>query len=448
MRFFFPAMPVFVACLMLGGVITAQAPTASSSADDTPPPPTADEVAFARGPIAQEIRRRAARGGTERAAAIRDAVRTNLWNDANTFLVQLAAEKPKPAQLEAYATRISPSLLFRIAVDKRLATNAKPIVAEMRQAAYDASIDRDRLKSAIADLGNESDDVKLAAARVLLGGGDAAIGEMVVAAAMTDTQEPVRALLHDALSRMGSRAANAAEVLAGRGPDELRGGALRTAATLNYDAMIPALLAALHSSASTQDERSVAIGFLNHHQSELPSLGESIQHVRQSMQFAIDDASRTSLPDARDTLWALDQNGRMPIATRVTSRTVARARAADMAAYLRRMTAGTNTYNADETADAFAAALAFRIIANPNFGTADDVNSLRSVWGDSMLSSENLSGIIQRSTRDGDPAAVWAALRLIGSDPSVAGINDSAFLTLGAPQPSALVVAATNGPPR
>ena len=77
------------------------------------------------------------------------------------------------------ARQIGPALLLRISLHPQIGDQARAAVREFSVAAKTQAESPDRLRQAIEQLDASSVDRRLAAARTLLAGGDAAIAELV-----------------------------------------------------------------------------------------------------------------------------------------------------------------------------------------------------------------------------------------------------------------------------
>ncbi len=141
-------------------------------------------------PLAKQLLEHARRGDLQLADAISSLARTGQWSQVDQLLTQLSQRNVNPATMAEMQQRIGSSLFLRMKRQKELSDNARKALDQLAAAAVAQAESPERLRSAIDQLDSESADVKLAAARVLLGGGNAAVAELVAAAVSENPPAP------------------------------------------------------------------------------------------------------------------------------------------------------------------------------------------------------------------------------------------------------------------
>lgn len=405
------------------------------------PEPDADQPLIEpEAPAVQQLLETARRGPKALATAVAALARMNQWEEVDRLLSEAAAAERPESELAAMGDEIEPAMLLRLATHESLSEEARGFVQRLGEAASAEIESAPRLKAAIDRLGSESIDQRLASQRTLLRGGNASV-QALVGALTAETLPAPRDRLLRTLLRLGDGGPEALRQLALYGTPLAQQRAIESLAHIDPQQILPELVTALHASDAGEPQRAVATSALGRLASRLPEREESIRFLHQELRQRRQNA-RESENDARTTtLWSIDEqrSGVQPRKTRLML--AAWRRAVDAAARLRRI----GNLPPEITREALLTDLGYRVVLDPDWGDADQIEQLRQAYGPATTGAE-LSAAIGQALREGDRSAMVGLARLVeASTPS----EEQAILLRGSsPQPTPLVQAASAPDPR
>jgi hypothetical protein len=391
-------------------------------------------------PLTKQLLEDAQRGDLQLANAIASFARLGRWSEVNRLLARLAGKNIDSKTLAEMSQRLGPALFLQIKQREELGGPARAGLEKLAEAAVAQAESPERLRSAINDLGSQSIDKRLAAARLLLGGGNFAVSELVAAAVSENSPAPGDDVLRTLLE-FGNSAIQALRQLALYGTPPVRHRALQSLARIDRQASTVELVTALHAADSSEAEIETARTNLQR-MDGIPSRASSLQIL--TLDFA-DKQNRALLTDNDDqtmTLWSVN-----PQRNRVTHQTTIRMLGAyrdvaDAAARLRRV-GGLSPATEGAT---LAADMAYRIMVDPDWGDPEQIEAIHNAYGVSA-SGPALSAAIARSIEDSDHTATIGLMRLI--DPNSASVLDRSRLLIGnGALPTPLVQAASSPEPQ
>jgi hypothetical protein len=389
-------------------------------------------------PLRIQLLEHSRRGDLQLADAISSLARIGRWSDVDRLLLQMTSVDA--AVLVEVARRIGPALFLRMKQQPQLGDPARSTLGRLEEAAKSYAESRQRLRDAIGQIDSPSIDTRLSAARVLLGGGNVAISELVAAAASENPPAPRDEILRVML-QFGSGGPDALRQLALYAPPAVRNRALESLARINRNAYIADLLTGMYAADSGKAEEATARAILGRMGSGLPSLASALEILFLDFHDRQDQARRVENDGQLTTLWSVsaDQTG---VTFQPTSVVIAAYRdAADAGSRLRRV-GGLTPENVQAV---LAADLAYRVMIDPDWGDPDQIKAVRAAHG-SATAGWSLSAAIGLALEVGDHTATIGLIRMLDSETSDA--DRDMLLTGSGASPTPLVGAASSPHPR
>lgn len=389
-------------------------------------------------PLRIQLLEYAQRGDMQLADAISSLARTNRWSDVDQLLPQVTSADT--AVLAAIAQRIGPALLLRMKQNEKLGDSARASITRLEKAAIEHAESRDRLRSAIDQLDSPSVDARLQAARVLLGGGNVAISELVAAAVSDDPSAPRVEILRTML-QLGPGGTEALRQLALYGTPPIRARSLQALGQIDVKSYIADLVTGLYAADASQAEAAAATAHLERLGGQVPSLGAAVEFLTDEFESRYQDARLTKNDGQRVTIWNVDDD-RTGVTFQQTSAMInAYRQAVDAGSRLRRIGGlAPRTMQSILAAD-----LAYRIVIDVDWGLADQIEAIRTAYGP-WLTASSLSAAIGRALEADDHAAAIGLIRLIDAQTSPA--DRDVLLSGSGPAATPLVDAASSPDPR
>lgn len=402
-----------------GGPASGAGGTSSSPAVDLPTDPLIRELRTLAGGTPQQL-----------GLAIREAIRLKNWPEMELYLSGgrvsgLAAED----QLTV-ARRVGSLLLVRgLAGPDPDRADLKPEARQALQTLLDVlrknAVDTTTLDQAIEQLGSDQRNEQLKAVRVLRAGGEDSIRRVLQAAVNEPSSTKLNRLM-EVLASFGEPGFEAVELLATFGADGVRPGALRAANTLDSRRALPATLSAVAAAGSTDAERQTATQLLQGSLGGVPSKSEIEQFLARELEQA-EARFEDSAPSEPGTLiWKVTDDRQSVDLVVVPGRAAAARRAAEFAEMLRRL----GTLEPQVFAKAFGADLRNRLLSNNLFGSPEDQELLKNLWGGGVNQQAVISAVLKnalgstmigggtadpQNTSIGDPVTAIAAIRILAT---------------------------------
>ena len=382
----------------------------------------------------------ARRGELQTALAISSLARTDRWPQVDQLLTQIAQRQIDPATLAEMMQAIGPSLFLRMKQQDTLSESAESALDKLAKAAATQAESPERLRAAIDNLDSPSTDARLAAARSLLGGGNAAIAELV-AAVVSENPSSDRDEILRAIVQLGPGGIKALRQLALYASPPIRGRAVAALARIDARMHLSDLLTALHAADSTAEEAAAAAAQLQASAGDAPGVAPAIDYLLNDFQAIRDRARLIENDNQIAASWSV--NGDRTGVTFVSAGVMAGAYrdVVDAGARLRRL--GSLSMNVNS--QVLSADMAYRIIIDPDWGDTEQVKAIRESYG-TTASGTALSGAITEAIEADDHAAAIGLIRLIDSDASV--LERSLLLQGNGGAPTALVQATASSDPQ
>jgi CheY-like chemotaxis protein len=380
------------------------------------PGPAAVPVEEEENPLVRQLLEFSGRGNPQLAESIASLARINRWSEVDRLLQQLSARKLAAPQLAELYRFLGPTLYLRLKQHPELSDSAKAGLDQMSAAAISEAESPQRLQEAIAQLTAESVDARLAAARTLLSGGNAAIAQLVSAAVAEQT-----AVSRDEILRMlvplGSGGRQALRQLALYGEPGVRPRALASLARIRRSAHLVDLVTALHALDASEPERELARVNLSGMAGGVPDLSTATQVLELDFADRRQAALLVDNDDQTTTLWELTED-RRSVRPQTASRISAAYReAVDAGARLRRV----GSLSSQRASEVLMAEMAYRVLVDPDWGDAEQVGAIRDLYGQSA-GSESVSLALAHALDASDFAAAIGLIRLI--EPATASVLD------------------------
>ncbi|TWU59907.1 hypothetical protein Poly51_01800 [Rubripirellula tenax] len=406
----------------------------------------------------KQLLERAGRGNQDFAASVSSLARTGRWASVDQLLSGLDAKKLSGPQAAAMAATIGSDVFLRIKQSTEVSDAAKANLDVLGQASMALSTAPARLTQAIKGLDSNSRDTRLAASRTLLAGGDAAIGALAAAAVTQRTSESRDEILR-VLVRMGDGGIAALRQLALYGADGVRGRAIASLARIDSKRFMADLLASLHAIDSNKEERNAAASGLTRLVSTLPSRSEALTLLVNDLRDTRAAATAIDNDDQVRTIWTI-QPDRKSVASQDSRAILAAYRdAADAGVRLKRLAGDSQA----EDAEILLSGLAYRVMIDPDWGTADSdeafldqcrplVDSAAVLAAVDIATRPKLSSAEGYDTSESETAAVTETAGLIGLirlvDALSDGLNRDDLVRSGGGRPTALVQQAWSSIPQ
>lgn len=430
----------------LTGYAAAQDPFGDDPADDlfaeeTPVLDDAgDEAGEPPSPLVIQLNELAGRGNLPLADAIASLARIGRWSDVDRLLTVVDSRAINQAQLAEMARRIEPAILLRIESNDKVLDRAQNAVKTLRSALTAESQSVDRLRQAIDGLDDESIDVRLASTRTLLSGGNVAVAELV-AAAVSPTPTAPRDDILGVMLKLGDGGTQGLRQISLYGQPPARRFAVESLARIDRTAAIPELLTALHAADSTSDEKASAQSILQRQSPSMPTRQATVIALFRELQRLRDIAARSKNDSRVNLVWSVDSGGQQVTYQPTRSILAAYRDATDAASRLRRI----GGYSAEIARAVLSADMAYRLMIDPDWGDADQIEAVRQTFG-SFADATTLLPAIGESLDRGDYPGLVGLLRMI--DPESDPLVSYELLRSAGPVPTSLVAAASSSDPR
>ncbi|MCG8649312.1 MAG: hypothetical protein MI861_05745, partial [Pirellulales bacterium] len=406
--------------------------------DPEPEQPTAEEEPVS--PIVKQLNEHARRGNLPMAEAVSSLARIGRWKDVDRILSAAAARNIEAGELAAMAGRIEPAVMLRISSREEISDPARAILDKISSAAIAQAQSPDRLRRAIDGLDDPSEDLKLASARTLLRGGNAAIAEMVAAIVSAQPSAPRDEIL-PVMLRLGPGGELALRQLAIYGTPQVRQKAVEALARIHRSSAVNELIVAIYASDSSPQEVAAATAIWQQAATTLPSREQTLSHLHRQLKKLQQAAKIIPNDDHTALAWTISSD-RSRATYHVTQALLLAYRdVADMAIRLRRV----GGYSQQIATDVLIADLSYRLMVDPDWGDPDQVQSMREAYG-AQVRGDALLRAIDRSSRQHDLPALVGLLRLVDLEASES--ERSVLLRSSGPLPTALVAAASRPEPR
>ncbi|MGB0599771.1 MAG: hypothetical protein ACPGLY_24065 [Rubripirellula sp.] len=406
------------------------APAASAAADEQP---------VDSSPLTRQLLEHSGRGPVQKAMAISSLARTGRWAEANQLLSGATA-LDTPTLATMYK-EIGPALFFRMKQSDQLSDAAKSALDQMASAATASAESIARLREAIDGLDAASVDTRLAASRTLIRGGTMAVAELAAAAVSPSPSAP-REIILRALIEFDTFGVSALQQLALYGQPDIRNRALQALGWIDRKGNLPAFVSALYGKNASEAEKQTAMRQLERLSDKIPTLGTAIEILEEDFLRLRTEANRTDNDDHTTLIWSVGEDGRTVEAQPTTTMLAAYRDVANAGARLDRL----EGLPAELESAVLTSDLAYRLIVDPDWGDAEQINEIRQAYGPAVAPVA-LSAALAASTRSDDHPATIGLLRLI--DTANATDEDrAALLTSDGAKPTPLVMAANHSIPQ
>ncbi len=334
-----------------------------------------DESTEADSPLVQQLMSQAGRGNLALARSIESLARIKRWRRADELLKRLKDRTIAAADAAEMASIIGADQYLSLRQEPAISDDARAELDKLAAALTTQSESPDRLRKAIARLNADSVDQRTAAARVVLRGGNPAIAELAAAAVAIDDADDRDQVLR-VLVRMGDGGVAALRQLALYGADEVRGNAVGSLARIDRDGFIADLVTAMHADDATESERGIATRVLSVIAGSVPGRGDAIVILHEELRREMGIAQNTDQDDQTITVWNVGEDGKT-VSSQPTSVILGAYRdAADAARRLSRLNARSTAIDQDM----LAASLAYRVMIDPDWGDAEQVDAVLQQW--------------------------------------------------------------------
>jgi CheY-like chemotaxis protein len=402
------AFPFSIAVICATSLFSASATGQFPGGIDAPPAEATDSVESEAKPdeLVRQLESTARRGGTYRAEAIRSLARLGAWSQVDRW-VQETADTDDQAKLAETVRVIGPDVLLRISLQSEISDASRAAIKTLFAAAKSTNQSADRLRRAIDQLASEDVDTNLAANRVLNGGGNPAIAELVSAVAKgLPKRQRTKALA--ALKSMGDGGVQALNQIALYGDAGVRASALDALRTLDRDEALDALIAAAFATESTPNERQwarqeLAIPDDFEKLDAIATLADRLETLRSR-------ALRTPNDSSPATLWSIDESRTGVQPSRSTEVFLRYREAYDAAQRLRKLGALPPSVQRS----VLAADLAYRLMVDIDWGDPKQIEQIRAAYPDQLSVQSLLTGLDEQRRREDIPATV-GLIRLLAS---------------------------------
>ena len=396
--------PVF--CLALLAIFVSEAlcqfpgeppggPAGTSDSDEAPGRP--DE-------LVRQLESRAARGGTDRAEAIRMLARLGAWPQVDRWLSQITGVTEE-AELAETARLIGNDMLLRISLRSEISDASRAAIKQLSAATKKFDQTPDRLRQAIDQLATGGTDEVLAANRVLMSGGEASVQELVAAiVGGLSGKQPSRVLA--LLQALGDGGARALEQLSLYGNESARAASLQALSQLDPDLALDSLVCAGFAADATAEESGVA-----RQSGVIPADFEPLDAIA-TLADRLDSlrkiADRTSNDSTPATLWSVAEDRSGVQYNRTTAIFQSYRDAYDAAQRLRRIGGLPPAVQRN----ALAADLSYRLMVDPDWGDASQLDEIRAAYP-ALTQPQALLKSIAVQRQLGDVPSVVGLLRLL-----------------------------------
>ncbi|TWT54104.1 hypothetical protein Pla22_17390 [Rubripirellula amarantea] len=401
-------------------------------------------------PLVAQLIQLATKGPIDRAKAINSLAKIGRWNEVNQALNQLdLAKTPASAQAEM-GRLIGPSQYIRINQEASVSDEAKAKLQALAKAANEYTTSDKRLDAAILDLSSTSETKRLAAARTLFEGGNAAIRQItnriISLDPNQDTSETRNKLLR-VLRRFDGQAMAPLQRHALYGERQQRARAAAALASIGDRNFIADYVAAAFAADSLDFERQAGMRAITRLHGKSISNGAAIRFLIDDLAGKRQMAQSVPRGQAIETCWSCSSVGCEDLQIIETTSFLSAYRdAVDAAARLKRVA----NLTPELASLVLATEVEYRIAVDSDWGMASEVDqlaqSLPFEFDDSLL-DQTLSSAVQNQNEILSLGMVRLIAEIRATSPSVTGYADPLLLT-GMSSPSSLVQLATSAHPR
>ncbi|MEM6978099.1 MAG: hypothetical protein AAF539_00445, partial [Planctomycetota bacterium] len=380
-------------------------------------------------PATEQLILRAAAGPAGLGRSLSMLTRSGDFSAVDQLLIQ-AANQPGDAKDQAItASKIGPKERLRLLTSDLISPQAKSYLDQLFKSRRQQSEDPNQITAAINQLKTASPDQRLAAMRILFEGGRSAIAGLLTAVTSNQTETTNKRdsrhcdeLLSIALRLDRDATLSGLRRLALYGQPTTRASAIDALnRVVNPTESIEALLTALHAvdvpADNARNETTLATEHLLRKGIGIPTRSDSLQHLRRQLESATDAASKLIREPGRDVIWTMNPE-RVGVATQTASPLqVAYRHAADVATQLTRVGDDDPTSIVNQQI----AQLAYRVINDPDWGDADQVQTF--VKNFSVQASE-LNRLLNASVAITNDPATLGLIRIAGNVGDVTLLRD------------------------
>ncbi|MEM9643903.1 MAG: hypothetical protein AAF989_02820 [Planctomycetota bacterium] len=417
-------------------------------------------------PMVRELLRRARLDAASVPSVLESLTRAKEWVAVDQLLTGLG--KPgatDDSRLADVAAQLGPALLIRLQAREELSAEALGVLRRASLAAKTSAVDPTSLNSAIDELRSangskdpEMVDRRLAASRVLLRGGDAAV-EAIIRTLLKNPEkrsldEGAQGDLMSILERSRASSRGLLLQVATYGTTNQRAVALAWMLRLKDPFAFPVSLCSLHTVAAGDAERSVAanalLGVWDNGPSALPSREQAIAGLVSLLHRERRRAEIQQSGEESTLVWVLDpaavavngQGAELGTLSRleVDKKSALIRGSVDIGALIRRIGSLPESVEYEVVGDE----LAYLMLVDPEWGDESQVRAVvsRFPW---LVEPSRMGRFLQASRDSENDAALLACLRLIGAG----AVNDAVKLLTGdEPAVSTLVELSSSSIPK
>ncbi|MCC9599971.1 hypothetical protein LOC67_05310 [Stieleria sp. JC731] len=373
---------------------------------------TATELPTRPDELVRQLSSHASTGGHEQAVAVGRLIQVGAWNEAVRWLEEIGKSDETDALADAART-IGPTMMLRVSLREEMTDAARDALTKMSAALKETNQSAQTLQAAIADLNSDSVDKVVAANRVLLQGGQAAISEMTKAIGHGLSQSHFNKVI-EVLRTFGQDAVDAVGELALYGTANVRSNALIAFLSLaDQERALLSSLGAQFGTNSTEAERQIARRFTG-----VSSKTDAIQYMTDRLAILREDAQRCVNNQNPVLIWSIADKATSVAATRSTELYRCYRQAFDLAQQIRRF----DQLPPAIMREALATDLTYRVMADLDWGTPEQLQQVSSSYGEAVSTSSLTTGLRESMSR-GDEAAALGFIRLLAVDADPETLN-------------------------
>lgn len=386
--------------------------------DPKPDPPTADvadpaaeessEILDDPDPLVDQLTERAARGGLQLAGALSAFAKIGRWDKVNEWLGRVDSIGDS-GQLSAMAKVMGPDTLLRISMRTELGEKEKSAIKKLSAAAKATAQSQPKIDAAIAQLGSNDIDQRLAAIRTLIRGDEASVVSLAKEIA-NPAAESTRDQMLQLMLKIDDRSIDAIRQLALYGNPAVRSTALDAMVRVDPARSIPDCASALYAVNATPEERNIATaglaaaGVTSTRESALKFLLNDLASLRREARQVANGAQQT-------TIWHITDDRVSVTDQRVRQVIAAYRNVYDAAARVRRIGILTppvmrEVLNAD---------LAYRVMIDRDWGDEQQVRSIVSRYS-ILRDVTGLNEALAYALDQDDDLATLGLVRIAGSE--------------------------------
>lgn len=396
--------------LFLCSMLLVSANAVAQFGIDAPEQPAAETESTAQNDqlkddeLIRQLESNASRGGRYLWTAIASLTRLGAWDAVDRWLATLN-EVDDENELTRAAETIGPQLLLRISLREGLSDASRSALQKLFDASRSTKQAPARLNQAIDQLATTNVDQNLAATRVLMQGGNAS-AEAIVDRIAAGVDGRHRRKLLSLLDAFGDGGVQALRQLSLYGTQDVRAPALDALALLEPSAAIDNLLTARFAADATDREVAVAARRLGtggqfRRSDAIAVLSDRLASLRRI-------AKRTANDEKPVFLWSIDADRTGVTPARSSEIFLHYRRSYDAAQRLLRVGGLPN----EVFLDVLAADLAYRVMADVEWGSPEQVQQLRKNYGD-LVSVDVLIDALHRTRQIDDVPGTLGLLRML-----------------------------------